>query len=129
VIPFTNGVSGLRRVKCFKRRHPELAMRKLQASEQRRAKYLCPNIVCTFYDNLENSYNTHKYQPDHVWNCDESGAQAGRDGGGFVIARRGSKTVLKVTPDSREWLFVLSCINVADESLPNYYIFKGKKKS
>jgi len=54
----------------FQKRHPELAIMKLQAVEQKKPKYLCPNIVGTFYDNLENLYNTHKYQPDHMWNCD-----------------------------------------------------------
>jgi len=31
--------------------------------------------------------------------------------------------------DQREWLFVLSCINAIGKSLPNFYIFKGMKRS
>jgi len=34
----------------------------------------------------------------------------------------------KVVPDQREWLSVLVSINAKGKSLPNFYIFKGKKK-
>jgi len=52
-----------------------------------------------------------------------------KEGGAHVIARKISKNVHMVTPDQREWLTVLSCINAKGESIPNFYIFKGKKKT
>jgi len=47
------------------------------------------------------------------------------DGGGYVIAKRGSKNVHIVTPDLRESLTVLSCINADGGKLPNFYIKEG----
>ena len=83
--------------------------------------------VSSFYNNLEALYAMHKYSPDRIWNCDESGAQAGRNGGGIIIARTGARRVHSIVPDQREWLSVLVCINAAGESIPGFYIFKGKR--
>jgi hypothetical protein len=44
---------------------------------------LCPSYVATFYENLEVLLHT-DFEPQYIWNCDESGAQAGRNGGGTV---------------------------------------------
>lgn len=48
VTPFTDGVPGPGWVKCFKRRHEELALRKPQALKQKRARNLCPESVASF---------------------------------------------------------------------------------
>jgi len=55
--------------------------------------------------------------------------QVGKDGSGYVIIKRGSKNVHMVTWDNRDGLSILSCINAKGEHLPNFYIFKGKKRS
>jgi hypothetical protein len=44
-----------------------------------------------------------------------------------VLAKVGSRNVHQVVPDEREWLTVLTCINAAGESIPNFYIFRGKR--
>ncbi|KAI5068921.1 hypothetical protein GOP47_0015222 [Adiantum capillus-veneris] len=44
-----------------------------------------------------------------------------------VLAKKGSKVVYGITPDSREWLTILCCVNAVGSALPGYYIFKGKK--
>jgi len=46
-----------------------------------------------------------------------------------VIAKRGSRNIHMIVPNQREWLSVLSCINAKGESLPNFYIFKGIRKT
>jgi len=126
VTPFTDKVPGLGWIKSFKGRHLELSMRKPQDLELKRAQNLCAKSVGSFYDNLQKFYNSHNYEANHIWNCDESGVQAGKVGGGYVIAKKGSKEVHKVILDLREWLSVLSCINATGEYLPNFYIFKGR---
>jgi len=127
--PFIDVVLGVGWIKCFKNRHSELCIRKAQALDQKRAKHLCPKNVNSFYENLKELYDMYNYQTNHVWNCDETGVQAGKDGGGFVIAKRGCKNVHIVTPDQREWLSILVCINAAEQAIPNFYIFKGKRKT
>jgi hypothetical protein len=35
-------------------------------------------------------YDKHRYEPSNIWNADESGCQAGRNGGGRVLAKVGT---------------------------------------
>jgi hypothetical protein len=81
-------------LKNFKSGHSELTSRRSQPLEVARARGLCQSTVATLYENLESLYNTYKFPPSHIWNCDESGVQAGRSGGARVLAKVGSKLVL-----------------------------------
>jgi hypothetical protein len=125
--PFRNGIPGAGWLRGWKCRHPELSMRTSQALEVARARGMCELNVRSFYNNLEALYATNKYSPDRIWNCDESGAQAGKNGGGVIIARTGARRVHSIVPDQREWLSVLVCINADGSSIPSFYIFKGKR--
>jgi hypothetical protein len=127
VTPFRGGLPGDSWVRWFKKRHPHLILRTSQGLEFARAKGLCPENVASFYINLEHMYMTHNYPPENIWNCDKSGAQVGRNGGGLVWALRGSRTVHFLMPNEREWVIVLSCINASRQSIPGFYIFRGKR--
>ena len=83
--------------------------------------------VDTFYRNLEELYGRHHYPPDDIWNCDESSAQVGQNGGARVWAKRESKSVHSLLSNEREWLTVLTCINARGQSIPGFYIFRGKQ--
>jgi hypothetical protein len=48
-----------------------------------------------------------------------TGAQAGRSGGGRVLAKTCTKNVHIITLNEHEYIFVLSYINVAGDSIPN----------
>jgi len=56
-----------------------------------------------FNDNLSTLYEKHAYLPHQVWKCDELGAQVGRGGGGFVLAKRDTRNVHVVVHDQHEW--------------------------
>ena len=109
----------------FRLRHPKIATRKAQGLEVNRACALCSATAETLYNNLEELYLTFHYPPSHIWNCDESGVQNGRNGGVTVLAKWGSRSVHSIEPDQREHLLVLSYINVDGGSIPNFYILKG----
>lgn len=51
----------------------------------------------------------------------------GKSGGGMVIARSAAKRVQSMVPNQREWLSVLVCVNATGQSIPSFYIFKGKR--
>jgi hypothetical protein len=126
--PFIDGIPGQGWLRWFRRRHLELSLRASQGLEVNRARNLCPQNVASLLGNLQILYAEHSYPPDHIWNCDESGAQAGRNGGGtLVFARKGSKLVHSIIPDQREWLSVLACVNATGGYIPHFYIFKGKR--
>lgn len=120
------GVPGKGWLRRFKGRHPELATRRSQGLEVARARALCPATADTLYTNLEYLYSSYNYPPSRIWNCDESGVQAARNGGATVLAKRGSRSVHSIEPDHKEHLSVLSCINADGGSIPNFYILKGK---
>ena len=125
-ISFKDGIPRRSWLKWFKKRHPHLVMRIPQGLDMKRAKNLCPSQVQAFYENLQTLYNQEEYPPSHIWNVDENGANASRNGFGKVFAPRGTRSVHLFTPnDQREWISVLTCINASGEIIPNYYIFKG----
>jgi len=62
-----------------------------------------------------------------MWNCDEFGAEASKDGGRFILSKRGVKNVHKIVPDQREWLSILACINAKGETLPIFFYFQREE--
>ena len=124
--PFTNGIPRPAWLRWFKKRHHALALRQSQGLDVARAKGLCPENIQTFYKNLEELYKKYQYPPEHIWNCDENGAQAGQNGGGRVWAKRESRSVHTIVPNDHEWLTMLTCVNATRQSIPGFYIFKGK---
>jgi hypothetical protein len=126
VTPFRDGILGDSWVCWFKKRHPNLTLKTSQGLEFARARGLCPDNVASFYRNLEQLYRTHRYPLHNIWNCDESGTQAGRNGGELVWALRGSRTIHFLMPNEREWVTILSCINANGESILGFYIFRSK---
>jgi hypothetical protein len=123
--PFKDGIPGAGWLHWFRKRHLEISLRMSQGLDAGRARGLCPSHVATFYDNMELML-TRGYEASHIWNCDESGAQAGRNGGGRVLAKTGTRSVHSIIPKEREWLSVLVCINAAGYHIPSFYIFRGK---
>ena len=82
VTPFRDGIPRNGWIKWFNRRHPNLTLRHSEGLEFSRAKGLCPENVRSFYSNLEHLYSKENYPAERIWNSDETGAQAGRNGGG-----------------------------------------------
>ena len=87
---------------------------------------LCLTIVSKLYDTLSNAYKKHSYSMDHIWNCDETRLQGGKNGGMQVIDKRGSKNVPRIMPKCREWITNLCCVNVVSATIPGFNLFKGK---
>jgi hypothetical protein len=86
--PFKDGIPGPGWLRWWKRRHPQLTLRVPQGLETAHARALSRENVDSFYENLQTLYSSHNYPPERIWNCDETGAQAGREGRGMVIAKK-----------------------------------------
>jgi hypothetical protein len=114
-------------MKWFHYRHPDLTLRTAESLDNARARNLCQETVSTFYKNLEELYQQHKYETSHVWNCDKIGVQAGHHSGTHVLAKKGADLyTADLYPNEREWMSILSCINASGESIPSFYNFRGK---
>lgn len=125
--PFKDGIPGKGWMKWFHHRHPNLALQTVEGLDLARARNLCPDGVQSFYQNLVEMYQQHKYDTSHVWNCNETGVQAGRQRSAQVLAKKGIRSVVNILPDEKEWMSILACINAAGESIPSFYIFRGKR--
>ena len=75
------------------------------------AKDLCIENVASFYKNLKKLYAKCQYPLDHVWSCDESGAQARKNGGRRVSTKKDRRAVHQIIPNEHEWLTILTSIN------------------
>ena len=93
-----------------------------------RARNLYLENVSSFYHNVQTLYGEYNYSTNHIWNYDELGVQARRNGGSILVfVQYKSKTVHSIILDKREWLSVLiTCLNVAGQYIPHFFIFKGK---
>ena len=111
--PFTNGMPGRSWLKWFLYRHPEISFRYSQILNQKRARALNSNTTKRFYQNLSDLYEQYHYKACQIWNLDETGAMANRNGHAKVLARRGARNVQSITLDSRKWITVLTCVNAA----------------
>jgi hypothetical protein len=126
--PFTNDIPRRGWLKWFRKRHPQLVLRIAQGLECNIARNLNERAVATFYRKFKDLYDKHRYEPSNIWNADESGCQAGRNGGARVLAKVGTRNVHQVMPNEQEHVIVLTCINGDGEYIPNLYIFKGKQR-
>jgi hypothetical protein len=108
--PFKDGIPRHGWLRWFRKRHPELSLHVSQGLDARRTQGLSPENVSTFCENLEIMLQL-GYEPQYIWNCDEFGAQVGRNGGGRVLAKKGLWSVYSIIPKEREWLSVLVCVN------------------
>ena len=95
--PFINGIPRSRWLQWFTRHHLELSLRLAQGlQDAKKARSLCPENIQTFYGNLKSLYEKYDYPPSQVWNCDESGVQAGQNGGAYVLATKGCCNVYSI---------------------------------
>ena len=122
---FKDGIPRRSWLYWFQKRHPQLVLRQAQDFELNRAKNLCPSMVQVFNENLENLYNKHHYQPSKIWNIDEFGVNASKNGVGRVFVAKKTRSVHSMIPNEREWLSVLPAINANGDTISNFYIFKG----
>ena len=125
--PFTNGIPGKSWIKWFRNRHLDLVLRVPEGLDLNRARALCPQNVQRFYKNIKDLYKQHQYEPWQIWNCDETGAQTNKNGEGVVIAKRGTRSIHTIVSNERQQLSILVAMNSASYTMPNYYVFKGKR--
>jgi hypothetical protein len=123
--PFKEGIPGAGWLRWFRKRHSKISLCTSQGLDLERAKGLCLDHVSIFYENLE-AMLANDYEASHIWNCDEFGAQARRNGGRWVLAKTGVKSMHSIISKKQDWLSVLVCVNAAGYHIPSFYIFRDK---
>ena len=123
--PFSDGRPGIDWLKAFMKRNG-LSLKKAEMiSAARKSATSDPFVIYDFYDLLEELLQKHRFEPDQIWNCDESGfptdPQKCR-----VVGSKG-KSAYKITCGAgRENITTLAVCSAAGQVLDPLVIFSGK---
>lgn len=104
-----------------------LASRNPQRLESNRAKHSTPEVLVTYYNNLEKVLDDYdlKDKPQFIYNLDETGLQPEHRPPN-IIGSVNSKAQAVTSPRSTT-VTVIGCCNAIGNSIPPFFIFKGKR--
>jgi len=111
----------------FRKRHPNISLRKPEGLSAARAAAFNPTRVCEYFDSIK-SFMPLNFDPRLIFNIDETGLSSVPSDSSRLIARKGQKTVSKVKIGERGVLTtVIPCISASGDLIPPFVILKGKR--
>lgn len=112
---------------CFMRRHPDLTLRKPQATSLGRVTAFNRHNVKTFFTNLKEVVERFKIEAHNIWNMDESALTTVQKPIA-VVAQRGTRNLGSVTSAERGVLVTLAlAVSAGGVCLPPFYVFPRAK--
>ncbi|CAF4872085.1 unnamed protein product [Pieris macdunnoughi] len=118
-----NNMAGEEWFRSFMNRNPSLSVRVAQATSLSRATSFNKTNVEAFYDNLQTVLDRHTYEPQDIYNVDETGVTTVQRPD-KVVARRGIRQVGAVTSAERGTLVTVACaVNALGNAIPPFFIF------
>lgn len=118
-----NRLAGEEWFRMFMRRNPKLSLRAAQATSLSRATSFNKTNVDTFYDNLTTVMDRHNFEPQDIYNADETGITTVQKPD-RVVARRGAHQVGSVTSAERGTLITVAfAANAIGNVIPPFFVF------
>jgi hypothetical protein len=118
-----NKMAGEEWFRMFMKRNPELSVRAAQATSLSRATSFNRNNVDAFYDNLVTVMDRYKFEPQNIYNTDETGITTVQKPD-KIIARRGARQVGSVTSAERGTLVTVAfAVNAIGNVIPPFFVF------
>ncbi|XP_037870942.1 uncharacterized protein LOC119629361 [Bombyx mori] len=118
-----NGMAGEEWFRMFMKRNSELSVRAAQATSLSRATSFNRKNVDAFYDNLANVMDRYKFEPQNIYNVDETGITTVQKPD-RIIARRGARQVGSVTSAERGALVTVAiAVNAIGNAIPPFFVF------
>jgi len=109
--------------RSFMRRNSEMTVRVAQATSLSRATSFNKNNMNAFYNNLSVVMDRYKFEPQQIYNTDETGITTVQKPD-RVVARRGAQQVGSVTSAERSTLVTLAfAVNAIGNSFPPFFVF------
>ncbi|XP_074096377.1 uncharacterized protein LOC141525711 [Cotesia typhae] len=111
----------------FIKRHPEISLRKPEATSLNRITAFNPDELSIFFDNLESLIDCHHFNADSIYNVDEMGI-TNVQRNSKILALKGEKQVGKATSGERGATTTVVCsFSASGKYIPPYFIFKRKR--
>lgn len=107
----------------FLDRNNNLSLRTPEPTSLSRATAFNQHTVKEFYNLLGQVLQRHNFEPDSVYNCDETGVQTVHKPR-KIISQKGQKQVSKATSGERgQTVTVLCTVNATGNSVPPFFVF------
>jgi hypothetical protein len=116
---------GKRWIPHFLARQPRVSSvvgRTIESARTTAANY---NTIKEWLDHFDRVTRELGIQCENMWNMDETGVALGVCTNHQVLADARKKKAYKGSPESREWVSIIECINAVGKKLPCLVIFKG----
>lgn len=115
--------------KRFRKRHPDLKMKKTVGLVKARAKALNQFAVDEFFEMLTDIIKEFKILPQNLYNMDEKGIQLGIGARITAMIDREQKIVYSIEDGNRELVTVIETICADGSVLHPSVIFQGRRRS
>ena len=111
----------------FKKRHPELVLRKPEPLSQARAYCAKPEILVRYFQELESTLLNNDIMncPSLIFNMDESGFPLDPKSP-QIVCKRGQQHPSAISSGNKSQITVLACCNAAGYAIPPLVIFDRK---
>lgn len=107
----------------FLDRNKNLSLRTPEPTSLSRATAFNQHTVREFYNLLRQVLQRHNFEPDSIYNCDETGVQTVHKPI-KIISKKGQKQVSKATSGERgQTVTVLCAVNASGNSVPPFFVF------
>ena len=124
---FNNGKPGKDWFDGFKRRHPDLSIRKPEKLTTTRARMVNPVVLQRYFTDLNEILVEFDIsnKPSVIWNCDETGKQFEHDPV-KILAPKGARSLVGRTTANRTNVTIMACVNAVGNVMPPMFVVKGK---
>ena len=120
-------LAGLEWFRGFMKRHPELSLRKPEPTSAARAAGFNKHAVNSFYELLDDIYNSNNFEASRIYNMDETGVSCNPKSNSKVLSLKGKRQVGTRTSAERGTnVTAVICFSASGQYMPPLLIFPRK---